>query len=407
MQYTDNYYSNPGLDNWVNDVSSYATMHAWFLGFVNDLGNMWYTDSQDFVSMHIPNTAVSPNPAAVNSHIISVDSANNFNPNVDFSDISSVLGSLNSPNGHAYIDAVKHGALDSEYLKILYRHTNRNTIAGQRIAELLRAQGLGSYVDEARSNFIGANETIVTISDVTSTSDTYQVNNGVKTGQVLGDYAGKGIEYNKSKTFTYENDEVGFWVTLVCIIPESGYCQALDRAVTCKTKFDFYNPDFDGLGYEATAKDQVVGSQDWSSASGGSLFSGFGFAPQYSGLKIANNVMNGDFSLRGTKSGYQPFTLDKLINVGERDVFHDSALDTPDSVGYRVYKLLTAQDLPTASPIWRYVGRYPWLGLYNRIFNQVGTQLENDLATIGLMLPAFPSMSISITITITSFVIIS
>lgn len=380
LRYTDNYYASADFNNWLMGVSSYLSLQSDFFRFINDVGNMWYTDSQDFVSAHITNTAVSSSTASENPRLISVDSSNSYHPNVDYSDITQVLASLSNPNGHAYIDAVKHGYLDSEYLKILYHRTNKNTIAGQRIAELLRAAGLGKYVDEDKSDFIGENETIVTISDVVSTSDTYQNNGGVKSGQVLGDYAGRGLEYNRSKNFTFENAETGFWVTLVCIVPESGYCQAIDRSVTQRTPFDFYQPDFDALGYEATAKDMVVGAVDWSSPSSavGSLFSSFGFVPTYSSMKVANNVLNGDFSLRGTRDSYLPFTLDKIISVGERAVYHDTALDTGDSNGYRCYHLLRPSDLPTASPIWRYVGRYPWLGLYNRIFNQVGTQLESD-----------------------------
>lgn len=366
------------------DATAYGTT-AWFAafwGFVNDLGSCWYTDSQDFVSAHTVTNAVSPSPSALNPHVLSVDNA----PHIDYSDISSILGSLSAPNGHAYIDAVKHGQLDSEYLKKLYIWTNRNTIAGQRIAELLRVQGLGKFVDEQKTNFIGAHEFILPVSDVTSTSDTYKPAsaNDPATGSLVGEVAGKSVEYNQSKTFSFENEEVGFWVTLFALVPESGYCQAIDKNVTCTEPYDFYRPDFDGLGYEATRKSQVVGAIDWSvgnSSDGGnpSLSTTFGFIPRGSAFKFAQNICNGDFSLRSTRNGYTTFFLDKLIMVGERYVTRDAGSDTTEKKVYWTERLLEPSKLPTASPLWRYVARYAWLGLYDRIFAQVGADQQRDV----------------------------
>lgn len=349
---------------------------AAFWGFVNDLGSTWYTDSQDFVSAHTVTTAVSPTPSGITGKVVDVDSV----PHIDYSDISSVLGSLSAPNGHAFIDAVKHGQLDSEYLKKLYIWTNRNTIAGQRIAELLKMQGLGKFVDEQKTNFIGAHEFLLPVSDVTSTADTLK--DGA--GSLVGEVAGKSVEYNQSKTFSFENDEFGFWVTLFAIIPESGYCQALDKSVTCVEPFDFPRPDFDTLGYEATRKSQVVGAIDWSvgnnsDGTSGTLASTFGYIARGSAFKFCQNICNGDFSLRSTRNGYTTFFLDRIILVGERYVARDAANDTTEKKMYWTERLLEPSKLPTASPLWRYVARFAWLGLYDRIFATLGVDTQRDV----------------------------
>lgn len=348
-------------------------------GFFVDLGNAFATDSQDYVSAHIATTAVSPK-LGLSSEFIDVDSLG--------AKITEIDSSANSPtepvNSHAYINQILHGNLDAEYLKKLYKWTNINTIAGRRIAELLRAQGLGAYVDECRSNFIGTCDLPINIDDVTSTADTQVATED--SGAVLGQYAGKSVSFGKGRKWSWETSEDGYFVVLSCLIPQSGYCQAVDGSLFCLDKLDFYNPEFDGLGMEATRRLQIVGTSNCvSTASDGgqtanygpfdSWAKNFGFIPRYSSLKVANNVMNGDFNLRSTRTKFLPYTMDKFIDIDSQQVI---AMDTAkqDDQTLNLYKLgngLSLSDLPTANPLWRYIARYPWLENYNRIFVDVGS----------------------------------
>lgn len=329
-----------------------------FWSFIYDLGCCWVTDPQDFVSAHMTTNAVSP--------AISTTFKNSFvdvtnTPNITTIDSTDETG-LTQDNGHSYIDDIAHGQLDSELLKRLYRWTNRNTIAGRRLAELMKLQGLGDYMDSCKPSFIGHSEVNINVNDVTATAETFKPDG--KTAQNLGSYAGKGIGYDDSKTFEYENSEFGYWVTLCAVVPEAGYCQSVDGNNFCIDKFDFYNPEFDGLGMEMDSKLNVVGSLDWSSGFDGNLDGGFGYIPRYSSLKIAHNKMNGDFNLRGTRSAYLPYTLDKIIDVGERLVERDGDSDKR----YIVTKQFLPTRFPTAGNVWRFNSRYPWLNHFKRIF---------------------------------------
>lgn len=358
------------------------TRNLW--SFFVDLGNTFATDSQDYVSAHIATTAVSPK-LGLSSEFIDVDSVG--------AGITEINSSENSPtepvNSHAYVNKVIHGNLDSEYLKKLYKWTNYNTIAGRRIAELLRAQGLGAYVDECKSNFIGSYDLQINIDDVVSSADTKV--GASDEGALLGQYGGKGLSFGKGRKWSWETSEDGYFIVMAAMIPQSGYCQAVDGDLLCVEKLDFYNPEFDGLGMEATRKLQVLGTanvfrtaSDGGNSSSYGVFDkwnkNFGFIPRYSSLKIANNKMNGDFNLRSTRTKFLPYTMDKLIDVDDKQIV---AVD--GQRGYEVYKFadgLALDSVPTANPIWRFVARYPWLENYNRIFANTGSDVLQYLVNV-------------------------
>lgn len=345
----------------------YANNNHEFWSFVYDLGCCWVTDPQDYVSAHMSTNAVSPAiSTAFKNSFVDVDG----NPPITLVDSTNETN-ITVKNGHSYIDEINHGQLDSELLKRLYRWTNRNTIAGRRIAELMKVQGLGKYMDECKPNFIGHSQVAININDVTATAETFTPDG--KTAQNLGSYAGKGIGYDDSKEFEYENSEFGYWITLCAVVPESGYCQAVDGNNLCVDKFDFYNPEFDGLGMELDSKLNVIGSLDWSSGWDGNLDGGFGYIPRYSSLKVASNKMNGDFNLRSSRSAYLPFTLDKVLDVGERLVERDGDSEKR----FIVTKQFLPSQLPLAGNVWRYNARYPWLNHFKRIFVDNGELIEN------------------------------
>lgn len=352
----------PLFVNTASDVLS-----VYFRDFLfQELGFCLYTDEQDFVSSHIRNTAVSPSSQ---DFINGIDTDVAVLPAIDaYSTGSSQPYDLNSPNGHAYINNVLHGQLDSELLKRLYRWTNRNTIAGRRIAELLRAQGLGAYVDECKSNFIGSFELPIDIYDVPSQSDTFSDAGGSPEGMRLGEYGARGIAQNQERPFTFETNEDGYWITLFVVVPKGGYSEVFDPTVFAVDKWSQYNPEFDSLGYEASRKALVQGSQPFSNdpSETSSLSDSFGFAPRYFAWKFGRNVINGDFSRRGSRSAYAPFMLEKLIDVGDRKVT-DIVQGTGSTRTY-LQELFKPSSLPIAGDVWRYPTRYPWIGQFNRIF---------------------------------------
>lgn len=342
--------------------------------FIQELANMFYTAPVDYYSAMTDTPVESP---SADGALKFIDFDGSFPSNID----------LNTEAGnHAFIDAVNHSANDSEFLKRLLRWTNINTIAGKRVAELLRAQGLGDYVDSHKSNFIGSTSSPITISDVVSQSDTFSEATG--SGSLLGEYGGRGLATDQSKTDVFETNCFGFYVVLGCLVPESGYYQGLDGTLGCLSKFDFYNREFDALGYDATPLDEICGNEDFSyqqdtiftpdgtssPQSGAKGLSTFGFAPRYSRLKVMQNVVNGDMSLRSSRDAYLPYHLDKFIDLNGCDV----SIASTGVESVRSYKMLSLlRVLPKAGDTWRFPSRYPWIGNLNRIFANVGNYNEN------------------------------
>lgn len=357
--------------------SSFGSESPHFLltSFFTDLGNCFATSEQDIVSSHIAKTAISPELDMAKEFI---DASTGV---IDDYDVQNYPGGT---NGHAYIKNVIHGELDSEYLKRLYKWTNRNTIAGQRIAELLRAQGFGQYVDDEKSNFIGYGEEEVDVVDVVSTADTF--NKADSQGAQLGQYGGRGIKAFSSKKNNFETSEDGFVITLCSFVPNSGYCQALDLDHICLDKNDMYQAEFDGLGYEANPVSMVVADRNVTMLSSTgtpdqTVDKVFGFAPRYTRFKMANNVLSGEYSLRSTRDRYLPYTLDKFIDLGEPEIIEEQMDSNVSSAMAILTPRFEVSQLPTASPAWRYVSRYPWLSNFNRIFTATGEEMSQYMFT--------------------------
>lgn len=370
-----------------------------------ELANEWYTDDPDWIAAHMSKLAVSPNVDT--SGFITVDQNGVVQPGldnnvttqsgtmidygaIDTHDSNTSINNLytagNENTVHSFIDRVQHGEIDAELLKRIYKWTNRNTILGREIAKILRAQGLGKYVDECKSNFIGSTSNMITISDVISMADTDINGNGQ--GAVLGEYGGRGLQYVEDKVLVFENDSLGYWITLATIVPESGYTQGLDPTLKALDKFNLYNPDFDSLGMELTSKDAVVGNTYIAKSINpnheNQFQVGFGFIPRYSKFKVAQNLVNGDFNRHNMRNTYLPYTLDKQISVGDysTDMQNIVTLSNGDVIGtVDINKTISKEYMPVAGNIYREPTKYAWMGNFNRIFMNLGKRSTDNYGT--------------------------
>lgn len=361
-----------------------------------ELGNEFYTEDADYIGAHIASLSVSPQ--VDESKFISINAANVVSANVSDSNYYNTDGtsytqdlngtganiygytgvgmSTNENGAMGYINSTFHSQVDAELLKRMYKWVNRNTILGREIAKILRAQGLGKYVDECKSNFIGSSDTLITISDVIAQSNTYD--SATKEGALLGQYGGRGLQYDASGTLVFENDSYGYWITLSTIVPEAGYTQGLDPTLTCKSKFDMYLPDFDAVGMEATPKSTVIGNRFNVRYDENDLTrygDTFGFIPRMSKFKICQNLTNGDFNRHSLRNTYLPYTLDKQLNVNDFDVSFNTYVaasgSSPAGNAVVMTRSMDVNALPVASPIWRTPTKYAWMGNFDRIFYNV------------------------------------
>lgn len=359
-----------------------------FLDFIcNELGRCYVTEDYDYISAHQSSDVVATNGTEPDKDRGWLNNIVLDTPPLGGQGVSGVsqyaLTGPQSPvrtmTGHVFINRVSHTEVDAELLKILYKWTNRQTAAGKRIAELLRAAGFGKYVDEQKSNFIGYEELDIDIVDINATADSS--NTVIGANSALGEYVGKGVGVTKQediKSFEFENDEFGYWVCMSAIVPESGFCQGMDPLNTVLSPDEFYSQEFDGVGMELEPFTIVKADSDWvnrlNTSETNRYSSSFGMVPRHTKWKVSHNIVNGDIDLRSTRSGNLPFMLDKYIDVGDRQCVLTS--NSSSEFVYRTLKGLSISDLPVAGPAWRYLNRYPWLNNFVRIFADFGGDVQ-------------------------------
>lgn len=346
---------------------------------VYSFGDMFYTKEQDYLSAHIPNTGVSPNVRSAVGIAYDVDNQAHIDAATSQHEHNY---SAQSGQAHAWIDNPIHGQLDSEFLKRAYRWVNRNSIAGQRIADLLRAQGLGDYVNQCKSNFIGTEDVSLKIDSILAQADTYQSGTD---GAQLGQRAGVGVGYSDgSKSFTFTNNEVGLIISFVCIVPNSGYCQGSSPVLTKLIgKNNFYQPIADALGMEATTFESIV---DTMKEDGSAIvpMKTFGLVPQESKFKVARNKMSGGFTLPSEQDSFLPYTLDYYMPLNKlvlKNIYKDPVYEPKMSAV--LINPLQMDAIPTCGEPWRKIGKYMYIQNLNRMFSYRGVEESLASSVVG------------------------
>lgn len=364
-------------------------LHAFML---LELADEWYTDRPDFFGAHIEKLGVSP--ILDTSSFISVDGDGKmqFGANVGNNaaeDVNSNISTSQSMYGRIidglpnlpFINQLKHGLVDATVLQRWQRWINKYSVLGRAFDKIMRAFGLGKYLDAIDSKFIGNGDHMLTISDVVSMAAT--------DAAVLGEFGGKGLEYFENKKEYFENDVFGYWITLSCIVPEAGYTQNIDLTLSCVKKDDMYQADFDAIGMEATTKESLVMAESISTTHTEELAEHtFGFVPRQSRWKVHKNCVNGDFNRHGLRSVYLPYTLDKQLNINDFDV---DAQDYRNPQGQLIYNFVRLNkshrvaSLPCAGNWARTPTKYAWLGNFDRIFDKLDEHAVQDSDNVDII----------------------
>ena len=271
------------------------------------------------------------------------------------------------------------------------RYVNKNTIVGRNIHDFVKAH-FGVSIDDSHDldsvYLIGDSSVDVNISDVFSSAST--------TDAHLGQLGGLGVGQSAAnESFYYENkDNFGIWISLMCIMPKSGYCQGYLRENRQLSKLDFPTPEFDAAGYQLLERGEIssdypVSLPDWSARSNVDLEKGFGFVPRYSHTKVSKNIVSGDLSLRGYRNNMAAYTLERLLP-------YDSDRVTVVS-GVRQIFPAAPRFLPTVVfDDFRKIDPTDTLGNYNRVFFEQSNQEDHFIVSQGFVVEAeMPLMSLS------------
>nr|WCD56435.1 MAG: major capsid protein [Microviridae sp.] len=250
-------------------------------------------------------------------------------------------------------------------LKKAYVVLNKASVAGMKVEEILRSQGFGAYVEECKGRFINGSDDFIKISDVVATAATSDAK--------LGQYGGRGLGVSDFQ-FSYQTNEHGILIVLSVVVPETGYVNGPARENEAYSFEHMYNPEFDGLAYEAVQKKNLGGSGVINDPTANDTF---GFLPTYSQFKFMSNKANGDFSLHSMKNSLMPYSLDKYIPVNEPNVYRvEETNGHTGSTSELCSPVYHYSDLPNAGEDYRFINKFPWNGDYNRIFAAEGDGLE-------------------------------
>ena len=321
-----------------------------FHDILYDLRNCFYTYENDWVSAHT-SLALNSTPDEDVSYVSS-----------DGTSLGTVTGGSNIPRFLSLTaNSLTQYGLDA--LRMLTRRQAKESLIGGKIYEYIKNKYGSGVADDmfAESHNVGSFISDCSISDVLSSADTSSGNNGER----LGAYAGLGIGRGKSK-ISFRANNFGYFIGMMAVVPESHFYQGNDPSLTALTREDMPNSDYDALGYELTPRSSVFDNNGYGIelTQGDKLTRGFGFLPRLSKWKVKKDIVNGCMRFRSVSRSFDPYHLDRIITrykvTGYANINYDGSA------------------VPDASTAWRYIGKYPQLGNYNRIFYNAGeaTQLS-------------------------------
>lgn len=367
-----------------------ATDSNLFIEFINDLASMWAIEPQDFVSAHTREPFTSPLVLnSLDSFINGVaDQVSNQTnpPSVPISQTSSTTEpSAVDPNNAPYISNVNHDYTTASLLQRITLRMAVNSVIGRPIRKLLRSMGYGDWLDNSAPQMVDYGELRLNLKPVVSTADT---SNSDGRGADLGQLGGRGYGHNYHKAKPFANKEPGYFVLLTSVYINSGYCQSIDPNNFCVEADDFYRREFDSCGFEINEKNQVHGSLTWiEEGDANKLNDSFGYAPRDMKFKHISNKLLGDFTDGEKFDIYSPYHLEKLLPVGKRSL--NEVKDLELYAGYNFTRITMGSrfapaDLPIAGNVWRYIGRFPWLGQFDRIFKLYDYDVRKIQGVFGM-----------------------
>lgn len=343
---------------------------------LSSLAECWFTESDDFYSVHTTQPYNNASIADVNLPQPTVSSS--VNPTVTDTVTQNALGSLPFIKASGLDPSSTMTQIAFDTLKRLSRFVSKNSIIGTKIDDYLKTHfGFDASSDFFKDSYdLGSWITNCDINDVFSSADTATGSGADATGDFLGSYAGKGIGFADGR-INYEASACGYFFIMSSIVPKAGYFQGDDLSLYGVDRYTLPSPEFDALGYELTPLAGLIdynGEFDKRATSyADATDKAFGYIPRFSGYKIKKNIVNGDMALRSTRDGLSPYHLNRIIT---------KALHTVSTSGGAQYLNTECFVVPSASVAWRYPTRYDYLGNFNRIFYNEGKMSGSPIGDV-------------------------
>lgn len=323
----------------------------------------------------------------------SVGSANQSGVNLQFDspelDSNVAKSSLSTNGGVASQSSVstKLSSVGIELINKLARYINTNNVIGKNIDAFFKAHFDGYSGVSDKSQFAGASVLDIELGDVIVTADTDVAD--------AGEFAGVGFGRGDFKV-KYSTDEFGFYIVLATVIPRSNYVQGSDYDVFITKPLELPTPELDALGWDKLRISEVFGSAVFDKGQPSLRLNGngaFGYQPRYTGHKVQNSKLMGDFKYNGTRDNYLGMTLDNVItqdyilpSLGLTKITGGSVTTKPNTI-----KVLNASASRfSTSPNWRFLGKDKMISNFDRIFKSSGVVYSQ--ARVPLQTPEAPAV---------------
>lgn len=365
----------------------------YLLKFINtELPNTFYTNECDFVSAHTRRMNTAPfglfdhhewryqdHPEPIFYGSTYLEDSSLFNrklssvgipsDNYQINEVTGPISSGSTPRITTVNEDKPLTMLQLRLLNTLSKWINKDSVIGTKLADYMRVHFGADVATTLLQNAynLGTSVTPVSINDIYSNSDTVSDNGG----DYLGAYAGKGIGFGNTDIH-FKSDKHGIIIGMMSIVPENNYYQGYDTSLVAVDPYTIPRPEFDALGFELTNKGAFVETDKFLAKGTNttvlSPYGSFGFIPRFSGFKFKHNVVNGDFRRGSSKDSLSCYYLDKDIISNSVSYAHEGGNT------YISTTLSKDVSVPAASPEWRYVNKYPWIGNLNRIFYNDSTE---------------------------------
>lgn len=302
-----------------SNISSHSSQVESFFSNINSGGEL----DNDFVNELLKTrhccykkdyfTTAKVSPQAGNASLVGVGMATDLNPSGFPANASNVIRTTGGKVGvGSSVPAGSNSVLGQFTIEALraanaaQRYSERSNFVGSKIINQILAHfGVAPTPERLdMAEFLGGDSFPVRVQDVTSTSGTSS--SGGLDNFGLGSQAGKGIGGKSTNGVRYHAKEHGVFMSLMSIIPDTGYYQGVSRFWTKGVygdALDYYTPEFENLGFQEVLNKEVYVPLDTDGDYPAYNPNGiFGYQPRFSEYKFQQDVLGSDFVTNDTNS---------------------------------------------------------------------------------------------------------